>query len=391
MDLTNGPLGLPGVPPLEIALPGLPALSLRTKSAYYYLVLAAVGARVPGLPGPDPLAGGPGAGGAPGERDARRLGRHRRAPTTWCWPRWSARRMAGFGGRPLRALHALREPGGLPVHLHRHDGDHGGGGREGHAGRPRGGRGALHGAARRRCAPPPPGSGRCCSTASCWCACCSSCPRGSCRPCAGSAAAARRTLAAVVTLEAHDLTVRFGGVAALDRGELRGRARHRDQPDRPERRGQDHRVQRDHRLPAADAGHGAARRRSRSPAGGPHRIAARGLVRTFQKTSVFPGAERAGERADRPAPARPRGRGRGAAGPRPRAREERRLGGGGRARDRLRRARAAPRARRPAALSYGEQRLLELAVALAARPAAAPARRAGLGHERLREGQRSRR
>src|SRR5215470_5486931 len=42
MALTNGPLGLPGVPPFEIALPGLPALSLRSKSAYYYLVLAAV-------------------------------------------------------------------------------------------------------------------------------------------------------------------------------------------------------------------------------------------------------------------------------------------------------------------------------------------------------------
>ena len=42
MELTNGPLGLPGVPPLEIALPGLPALPLRTKSAYYYVVLAAV-------------------------------------------------------------------------------------------------------------------------------------------------------------------------------------------------------------------------------------------------------------------------------------------------------------------------------------------------------------
>jgi branched-chain amino acid transport system permease protein len=42
MDLTNGPLGIPGVPPMEIALPGLAALSLRSKSAYYYLVLAAV-------------------------------------------------------------------------------------------------------------------------------------------------------------------------------------------------------------------------------------------------------------------------------------------------------------------------------------------------------------
>src|SRR5260370_4496150 len=42
MDLTNGPLGLPGVPPLELALPCLPALSLRTKTAFYYVVLAAV-------------------------------------------------------------------------------------------------------------------------------------------------------------------------------------------------------------------------------------------------------------------------------------------------------------------------------------------------------------
>ena len=42
MELTNGPLGLPGVPPIEIAVPGLMALSLRSKSAYYYLVLVAV-------------------------------------------------------------------------------------------------------------------------------------------------------------------------------------------------------------------------------------------------------------------------------------------------------------------------------------------------------------
>jgi len=37
MDLTNGPLGLPGVP-----APELGPWSLRTKTAYYYLVLAAV-------------------------------------------------------------------------------------------------------------------------------------------------------------------------------------------------------------------------------------------------------------------------------------------------------------------------------------------------------------
>jgi len=44
MELTNGPLGLPGVPAVEIALPGLPPISLRSKAAYYYLVLAAVAA-----------------------------------------------------------------------------------------------------------------------------------------------------------------------------------------------------------------------------------------------------------------------------------------------------------------------------------------------------------
>jgi branched-chain amino acid transport system permease protein len=44
MDLTNGPLGIPGVPALAITLPGLPELSLRTKGAFYYLVLVAVAA-----------------------------------------------------------------------------------------------------------------------------------------------------------------------------------------------------------------------------------------------------------------------------------------------------------------------------------------------------------
>ncbi len=42
MDLTNGPLGIPGVPALAVALPGLPELSFRGKGAFYYLVLGAV-------------------------------------------------------------------------------------------------------------------------------------------------------------------------------------------------------------------------------------------------------------------------------------------------------------------------------------------------------------
>lgn len=40
MDLTNGPLGLPGVPAPELRVPGLLELSFRSKSAFYYLVLA---------------------------------------------------------------------------------------------------------------------------------------------------------------------------------------------------------------------------------------------------------------------------------------------------------------------------------------------------------------
>jgi len=42
MDLTNGPLGIPGVPALAVALPGLPELSLRSKAAFFYVVLVAV-------------------------------------------------------------------------------------------------------------------------------------------------------------------------------------------------------------------------------------------------------------------------------------------------------------------------------------------------------------
>jgi branched-chain amino acid transport system permease protein len=44
MELTNGPLGLPGVPAIELRVPGLFEVSLLRKSAYYYLVLMAVAA-----------------------------------------------------------------------------------------------------------------------------------------------------------------------------------------------------------------------------------------------------------------------------------------------------------------------------------------------------------
>lgn len=44
MDLTNGPLGLPGVAPPELALAGVFELSFRSKSRYYYLVLVVAAA-----------------------------------------------------------------------------------------------------------------------------------------------------------------------------------------------------------------------------------------------------------------------------------------------------------------------------------------------------------
>ena len=44
MELTNGPLGLPGVPPLEITILGLVDLSFRSKASYYYVVLAVASA-----------------------------------------------------------------------------------------------------------------------------------------------------------------------------------------------------------------------------------------------------------------------------------------------------------------------------------------------------------
>lgn len=47
MDLTNGPLGIPDIPALALTLPGVGEVSLRTKSAFFYVALvAATGAYV---------------------------------------------------------------------------------------------------------------------------------------------------------------------------------------------------------------------------------------------------------------------------------------------------------------------------------------------------------
>ncbi len=302
------------------------------------------GAGVPALPGPHPLAGRPRAGGAAGERDARRLGGHRRDPLSRAG-RGGERRDGRLRGRPLRALHALRQPGGVPLHLHGHDGDHGGGGREGHAGRARGRRGALHGAAGgaagadlvpvadaalRR----PAGRGAVLhaggdrpSPAGGWA-----------RPCAGGGG--RRDARGPGS---HGALRRRGRAG---RRELRGRPRHGDEPDRPQRRGQDHRVQRDHRVSAPDPGDGAPRRPAHHRlAAPPHRGA--GPRAHVPEDEPLPRAHGAGERAHRPAPARARGGDRRAAGPRARAgggAAARRGGGSG---DGLRGAGRAPRARRP--------------------------------------------
>ena len=43
MDLTNGPLGIPDIPALALVVPGLGEVSLRTKGAFFYVVLVAAG------------------------------------------------------------------------------------------------------------------------------------------------------------------------------------------------------------------------------------------------------------------------------------------------------------------------------------------------------------
>ena len=40
IELTNGPLGMPGIPAPEIMVPGMGEFAFRTKESYYYLVLA---------------------------------------------------------------------------------------------------------------------------------------------------------------------------------------------------------------------------------------------------------------------------------------------------------------------------------------------------------------
>ena len=169
-----------------------------------------------------------------------------------------------------------------------------------------------------------------------------------------------------MTLEAHDLTVRFGGVAALAGVSFTVAPGTVTSLIGPNGAGKTtaFNVITGFQRPTQ----GTVRHDGQAITGWrPHRIAARGLVRTFQKTSVFPGLS---VRENVLTGLHLRGRVGVAAALLTRGRvraEERRLEAEA---DRVidfvglgpRRAEAA------SGLSYGDQRLLELAIALAAQP-----------------------
>src|SRR6185503_1894077 len=313
----------------------------------------------PRLVHPDPA---PGAfarrarhGGARRERAARHLGGRRRHAL----PRARRGGVGGDGGRrrrPVRALRAHRRPGCLPLHLHRDHGDHGGHRRQGHARRAGGRRAPLRLAARR----PARDGDR---------------ARGAMDRLRGADGArgvlpAARDRAggatAMALLEIRNLSVRFGGLAAITDLSMEVREGEVLSLIGPNGAG---------KTSAFNAITGYLQ-----PAAGeivftgkkvkgwqPHEIAKLGLVRTFQKTSLFGGRSALDNLL---IGLHLRGRQTPLAimlGLPYVAREERDLVVEGRKilafvgllkrQDEL-----------AAALPYGEQRLLEVAIALAARP-----------------------
>ena len=173
--------------------------------------------------------------------------------------------------------------------------------------------------------------------------------------------------AAELTVEA--LTIRFGGLTRRRRHELRGARRRGAVADRPQRRRQDHRLQRHHRLhragrPATSpiaARASTAARPARSPRWAwcaPSRRPASSPARPCSTTSLIGLHLRSRQQPLAILLGLPSV-----------AREEKRAGGEARARSCSfvgLEARARPAV--AASLPYGELRLLEVAVALAAKP-----------------------
>ena len=174
-------------------------------------------------------------------------------------------------------------------------------------------------------------------------------------------------------LELDGLTKRYGGLVAVDQVTMRVESRRGARRHRPERRRQDHPVQPDHRRGASHRGQRPLRRPDRSPACRRIAICQRGMSRTFQLTALFPEMT-ARENTRLAAQARL-------------ARRWQPCGGGAVFAEAARRGDAALErlglthvADRPAGLlSHGDQRLLEVAMAMAQQPAPAAAGRADAG------------